>query len=721
MKATAFFYAERAMQWVDPQWWIWVSFCIFMLCMIHLLPLQLKPENHDFSDRIFLFLRLVFIGSLVLLLVFPVLFYLAFGMLTAGDRQAEASRVVLAWYREMAGDYWGLPLAAWILGVTINFCWHRYASPYFSQVRRKFRVKQAEDEKSDIRQAQDQYQTRRYEPEPYFKDGEYFVALDVNDKPIYIKDDIFESTHSASFAPTGFGKGVEHGVILTQAVRRGNTTFWIDPKGDKRAPYILQQEAARAGRPFIYLDLNPDGKGNWHPFKGGALRDRRSRMLAAYRLTPTGTNADVYKTKERSFVDILLKDTDGSIPAMYEAVKGLVNKDDLSELREGLGEWAQISTFTPNRKRKGHSIEQCLLNNAVVYVRGSLTDNVVKAATRAYVSELIQEANRLYSQRTSHITAFIDETRFLISTEIVDALATTRELRMNMLLATQAISDLRNLEDKTIDGEALQKSVEVNCQIKMIYRAGDAKTAEWGEELAGTKNIRVAGMERTQVNRWGAEEWDNVRSFNKEEVPLFHRNIFLALPHMVFVLYQPTALPTVGFSSWVNVDQSVCSWGKKEVEDPPEASDPPASEAHAGAQPVAAGESTKPSVPDAPAKAATPAPKPAPAALKPASAPTKASGAGQAAPIKKARGNPKLAAAAAAAVSSAPVPEPEQVKPDAQASSPATGPEVVPAADVPTVEAAMMTALAPAGMENTPTTSAQDTASTPGDDVRNIN
>lgn len=644
------------MHWVDPQWWIWVSFCIFVLCMIHLLPLQLKPENHDFSDRIFLFLRIVFIGSLGLLLFFPVLFYLTFGMLTPSTRQAEASHVVLAWYLEMAGDYWGLPLAAWIIGLTTNFCWHRYAAPYFSQMRRKLRVTQVEDKRSDIRTAQDDYQTKQFEPEKYFKEGYYFIAIDEEDKPIYIDVETFESTHSASIAPTGFGKGVEHGVLLTQSIRRGNATWWIDPKGDKRAPYVLQQEAAKAGRPFIYLDLNPEGKGNWHPFKGGALRDRRSRMLAAFRLTPTGTNADVYKTKERSIVDVLLSTTDGSIPAMYEAAKTLIKADDLSELREGLGEWSHISTFTPNRKRKGHSIEQCLLNNAVVYVKGSLTDNVVMAATRAYVSELIQEANRLYGQRSSHITAFIDETRFLISKEIVDALATTRELRMNMLLATQAISDLRNLEDKTIDGEALQNSVEVNCQIKMIYKAGNEDTAKWGETLSGTKVIRVAGMERAEVNRWGAEEWGNVRNFDKEEVPLYHRNVFLALPKMVFVLYQPNALPTIGFSSWVNVDQSVCSWAKKENEEPQETNDHSDVVAGSGAQagPLSSTNGT--------ADAVEPAlpPKPLSTAAKSithksASTSPKSNSGTNTAPVKKARGNPNFAKA----VSLAPTPASE--------------------------------------------------------------
>lgn len=627
-------FVEHVMQWADPWWWVSISFCLLVLCTIHFLPLELKPENHDLSDRIFLFFRRIFLGALVGLgVLFPLGLYLAFGMAAGRSNGKAASHVLLGLYADMAMRYWGLPVAAIISGVTMNLCWHRYGEPAISQFLRKHRVKQIEDERSDVRDEVGKYQTKRFDPEKYFIPDNYFVGLGVDNKPIYIPAEIFESTGTASIAPTGFGKGVNAGVLLTQAVRRGNTVFWVDPKGDKRAPHILQAEAKRAGRPFVYLDLTPEGKGSWAPFKGGSLRDRRARLLAAFRLGATGTNADVYKTKERSIVDKILKTTDGSISALLEAAIGFLGKDDLSELREGLSEWSQISTFTSNRKRKGHSIEASLLNNAVVYVKGSITDNVIKSATRCYVSELIQEAIRLDSQRTSHLTIFTDEVRFIISNEIVDALATMREFRANMMLATQAISDLRNLEDKTIDGAALQSSVEINCQVKLIYRAGDSDTAEWGQRLSGTKYIRVAGNEKTEINRWGAEKWDKVRAFNQEEVPFFSENVFLSLPPMVTVVYQPRALPQVAFSSWINVDMTNTTWLKKE---PEELNDP---ESAVSASP---GPATPAVAPPAGAAALAVA-KPAVAVAKPSAVVAKPAPSATGTAKPKMRGNPKLA------------------------------------------------------------------------------
>lgn len=621
---------DKMMQWVDPYWWLCVALALFVLCVIHFFPLELKEENVHFTDRVLVYVRRFFLISLVGLVgIFPIVFYLTFGLATIPSQKIQASLLVKEWYWDMLLSYWSLIAAAGVSGVVINFCWHRYGEPYISSLKRKYRVTQKVDLQSDVRNDILEFKSKKFDPEKYFKPDSYFMGLDMEDEPVYVPAEVLEATQTITIGPTGFGKGVDNAVVLTQAVRRGNTVFCVDPKGDKRIPFVLQNEAKKAGRPFVFLDLNPGGKGSWQPFKGGSLRDRRSRILAAFRLGASGTNADVYKTKERSIVDKILKSTDGSISAMFEAATQLTLKDDLSELREGLAEWAQISTFTSSRKRKGHSIETSILNNAVVYVRGSLNDSVINAATRCYVSELVQFILST-PQRETHVTLLVDETRFVISKEIVDALATIREFKANMFLATQAITDLRNLEDKSIDGAALQKSVEINCQVKKIMRAGDEDTAEWASGLSGTKQVRAAGNERTEVNRWGGEKWEAQRSFNMVEVPLFHKNVFLvALPPMVSILYQPGALPCPTFSSWLTVDQSYASWEKKELEevDDPEATTVTVAAAavpKAAIQAVNAGVSQQPnSKPNGP------------------SAPP-AAGASPAKP--KARGNPNLAA-----------------------------------------------------------------------------
>ncbi|WP_395398588.1 type IV secretion system DNA-binding domain-containing protein (plasmid) [Pseudoduganella sp. UC29_106] len=567
-KAKAYRFLQHVLEWSDPTWWIILSCVLFLLCVIHFYPLELdEKDNHKLTDRLLVKLRF---ASLLLLglggVVAPISVYLFFGAI-AGDDRLRVSNLFKEWAWDAFKIYWTLPVAAIIAGVTVNFCWHRYGEPYLSNLKRRFRVNQHVDQASDVREEHSKYEPKEFDPEKYFKDGFYFIGLDEQNQPIYVERNAFEETHMAFIGPTGFGKGVEAGVILTQSIRFGNCTAYVDPKEDKRIPYILQNEAKRAGVPFVYLDLNPDGKGNWDPFRGGSIRDRRARMISAYKLEASGTNADVYKAKERSIIDQVLERTDGTIKAMLEGVQAILGDADLSSLRDGLKEWAQISTFTANPKKvKGHSIEQSIMNNAVIYVKGSLTDGVVQRATRTYISEILQEAKRLVNQRTSQITLMVDETRFLISKEIADGLATSREMRTNMILATQALTDFLNIEDQTINAQALENSVKVNCQVKLIYRAADEYTAEWAEKMTGTKWITQARNEKVKVNRLGGETWDDTRAIDRVEVPFLSANVFLQLQQRVGVLFQPKALPKVMFSSWLTVDQSVCSWEKREKE-----------------------------------------------------------------------------------------------------------------------------------------------------------
>lgn len=549
----------------DPYWWIIISILLFILSMIHFLPLALEDTNHRAKDHVFLHLRRLCVFLFVGVgLIFPLCLYILFGIFSP-DSNTIASQVFIDWALNMLSKYWTAPLAGFLSGTLLNMCWHRYGEPYLSNLKRKYRVNQAEDKLSDVRTESQNLTAKNFDPEKYFKSGFYFLGLDINNNPIYVSDKVFHETHAAFVGPTGYGKGVLAGVILTQSIRKGHSVFMIDPKDDANLPYILQNEAKKAGKPFVYLDLNGEGRGVWHPFKGGSVRDRRTRMIAAFGLEKAGNNADVYKSKERGYVDKLLGTTDGSVRAMLEGVSTFTKDENLSSLRDGLQEWANVSTFVPSKKKEGHSIEKSLLNDAIVYVRGSTGDGVVRAATKAYISELLQEAKRLHKQRKSHLTTFFDEVRFVISNEVVDGLATIRSFGVNMNLATQSIGDLLNIQDATINGHALKQSFEINCQIKLLYRAGDIDTSEWGEGLSGTKILRVARNEKVETNRWGGEKWENIRAFDNVEVPYMHRNVFLNLAPRVAVCYRPGAIATEIFTCWVNTDKSFASWEKRDV------------------------------------------------------------------------------------------------------------------------------------------------------------
>lgn len=553
--------------WADPWWWVSLSLCVFTLALVHPVPLTLSSQrDHDFQEQMALFIRKVAWGFIILLVLFlPILLYTSFGGFSITGH-ARNHKIFMDWCTNQLENYWMIPLTGLVLGVVSAVFWHRYVTPRMSQLFKKYRVKQSEDRVSDMRSDGTKYSVKSFNPKAHYKEGFYFIGLDENDEPVYIQDKAFHTTHTSVFGPTRFGKGVEFGVLVDQAIAKGNSLFFIDPKGDAFMPYIMAEGAKKAGKKFIYLDLNPDGMGYWEPFKGGEDRAKRARILSALKLEDGGSDADVYKSKERALVDKALAKTNGTITELFNFVDKASDADGLSKLRDSLAEWNLIKTFKPPKKNRGHSIATSIENGSIVYVRGSLDDEVIRLATRTYMAELLQEIKRLKDTKPTHITLCGDEIRFLMSKEVVDSLATVAGAGCNMILATQAITDLRNVSDATMDKEALASSFMINCQIKLFYRAGDDKTAEIGEKLSGTTWITQAQREATEFNKYGGEKWSNQRNMAKTEVPLIHRNTFLSLPPMVGVMFEPFSVPKVIFTSFVSIDTSVKSWEKAKPE-----------------------------------------------------------------------------------------------------------------------------------------------------------
>ncbi|RQR22953.1 conjugal transfer protein TraC, partial [Burkholderia sp. Bp9143] len=464
--------------------------------------------------------------------------------------------------RAQLAQYWPIILAAILYGVVLRFVWDRYAAPRLSAYWRAARVTQETDKLVDAREEVATLKAKAFQPEKYFVDGKVFYGLDENNEPIYFDLQEFFTTHHAILGPTSYGKGIVLQSIFKQCIRFGMGVVYVDPKGDDWLPYLLQNEAKAAGRRFVYLDLNPGGKGVWHPFLGGDFRQRRTRIVRAFNLESHGTDADVYKAKERALLDDALENTDGTIKSLLAYVKdhGSSGDRDLSTLRDSLREWSRVETFAQTVKRKGHSIEQCLMNNAVVYVRGDLADPVVKAATKAYISELTAEIKRLNRTRPAHVTVGIDELKFLACAEINDALATIRQNRCNLLLAAQSIANLEAPDDKRLDGKALAREFEVNTPIKFVYRAADERTAEWAEKLSAGQWLNVVQRETTKTNAHGGEQWEGHRMVGKQEAPIISQSTLLHLPARIAIVYMPGRIASKLYTSPTQISRDFASW-----------------------------------------------------------------------------------------------------------------------------------------------------------------
>jgi hypothetical protein len=552
-------WAGDLVAWIDPYLWFWLSGIAFLLGLINTHPLD-HDKDATFRDVVLVYLRKVGLVFFPLLaIVFPLLAW----MFYAGEAQLTWSATFssfVTWYLTMKWRW------LWIVGwyavaFLIRFYVHRYLTPALSNMKRKLRVNQETEELSDIREEKDKYEPKLYHPEDYYRNGYVLLGLDGKNQPIYISLEDWWEIHMQIIGATRVGKGVLFGMLIDQAIMRGDTVFYIDPKGDKFIPHIMAERARRTGRKFYYCDLNDPtldepNPGEWAPFVGGDARSRRDRMIHAFGLADTGEQADFYKGVERKLLDSVLEKTNGRLNLM---LKEFENDEYLKEhgkrLHSAIAQWAQIKSLCPKSK-SGLSIEKCLLRNAVVYIKGSIHDEVVVNASRIFVMECIQEIRRLRNQRTTHVTLFLDELRFLISPPVVTALATIASENANVVIAYQSKNDVLNLNDKTLNAKSIEQSINTNCQLKLIYGSQDPETNKWASDMSGARLKMTTRLEHTKVGHLGEETWDKSRTVGMQEEAYITPNAMFSLKKRVGVLFQPRELAQIVYTSFVPVEKN---------------------------------------------------------------------------------------------------------------------------------------------------------------------
>ena len=535
------------MLWINAEWWTIVSTLIFLSVVIQLSPLKAHTEHH-FGQLLLIPLRKMLLAGLALMaLLLPINLFLYDWTLDTPSTTNQG--VWLHWLADLAKQQGFFAGGALLLGLIVRLVCFRYVMPFVSKTKRKMRHTQTQDNPSDIRDENKKRKAIDFLPAKLYKKGNMLMGVTHEKKPIYTPLPTWYETNMQIIGPTRYGKGVAIGVIMEQTILNGVGLFYIDPKGDQFAPRILSQTAKKMGRKFYYLTLHDRGIGQWSPFTGGSKSEALARIKAAFGLAFTGDpGTDFYKSQEFK----LLSNAFNKTQHLQGLKQALHTTDALKTLAE-LEEWTAIASLNPNQDA-GFSIEQALLDNAVVYVQGDLNHNVIKQATQVFLNELIQETRRLDELRDHHVTIVVDEVSFLTSDILTTALATLVGFRANFVLAYQSQNDLLNLNDKTANAQYVYHSINVNCQLKLVHGGADADTAQWIADLSGTISKEVTRSEMTEISGTGGETWNSSRSIGLMEENFIAKNVVLTLPPRVGIFIQPRSLPQVCCTSFVPVD-----------------------------------------------------------------------------------------------------------------------------------------------------------------------
>ncbi len=203
------------------------------------------------------------------------------------------------------------------------------------------------------------------------------------------------------------------------------------------------------------------------------------------------------------------------------------------------------------------------MENAVVYIKGNLDDDVINSACSVMMMEIVQECKRLSETKQSHTFLAVDEVAFLVNDRFADALATVASFDCNILLAYQSEGDLLNLKDKSQNAEAISSRIKTNCKYSLYYMAQDFETARVMADDSGLIQKAVTRSEKVTTGRHMAEVWSQERDIHRVEENLITTNRARMLPERVGILYRPSTNATMCYTSWLSIDLE--QWGDQFV------------------------------------------------------------------------------------------------------------------------------------------------------------
>lgn len=540
--------------WMNPHGWQLWAVTLGLLATVGLSPLTWKADKATGADMTWAMTR-------------RVLWSVAVGL--------PALLGVVVWWGAMnwapgAAEMWSLAMirryslgvaVAIAAGVVLRIAWFRYAAPAWSGWWRARWIGQHVDQPVDIRKEMDRIKPREFDPGALFKPDRLVLGQRDDGTPYSVSWDDFKSCHMQIVGATGRGKGVALQTIYAQLIRAGMGAWYFDPKGDAFIPAIMAAEARRAGRSFYVLDL-VDRIGAYAPFAGGTVEERAERMVTAFQLERGGGESDYYKNAERLIVRDAVKrvaSVDADLATLLDAIeiekarhlgkspRAMESKMTAEAL---LAEWSSLTTIAV-RPEHGLNVAKALAENAIVYVRcglRGLTADVASVLLIELMDELIRNPP---SAQGRHVGLGIDEAATLMSQQVVSGVTAVRSTGTTMMIAYQALEQVRNMRDQRVDKDAAETTMNINCEFKIIYGTSMEQTAEQISLSAGRRRVQVAMNEATEIGPFGGEQWSGKRSFREDEDQLISTDTIKALPKRVAVVLLPNRLAELVYTCWL--------------------------------------------------------------------------------------------------------------------------------------------------------------------------
>lgn len=413
-------------------------------------------------------------------------------------------------------------------GLVTYFIWLREGQPWLDARTESFTKKSSleRNKKTDVRNIKDflPEPAGKYDPTQYFKKEGFFLGLGEGGKPIYFNEERLPHVQVNGFS--GSGKSVALGFLAAQCLQKGQAVFYLDPKFDEWAPFVIADAARKAGVPFVLIDLTSN---NFQiNLNERTTKEQRKELLeGGFGLTEKGGAADFYAIDDREAADkcateYLEGDTPASLFNRFNAEFAVTAKKFNGLLRE-------MAKLPAVNAKSGIDIRKIIRDGGAVYVIGSMRTTAVVRMQRMILIKIIQlcEERDRTSQNPRPVVAILDEAKYHISKPFMEGLGAARDKGLSVVIAHQSLQDLRDCP-ADLNADAVQGAVMENCRLKIIYKAEDPKTAKWLAEKSG-RILVDDEMRRVNRNAAMSEVIDDQRMIRQAERFLIDENMIMNL------------------------------------------------------------------------------------------------------------------------------------------------------------------------------------------------
>ncbi|MGY5652749.1 type IV secretory system conjugative DNA transfer family protein [Vibrio cincinnatiensis] len=360
---------------------------------------------------------------------------------------------------------------------------------------------------------------KAFKPQKYFqkaaKASSIFFGLDASNESVFVPLNKFRSSNLQIMGAPGTGKGVQAGVVLSQSIHCGDTVLSFDPKNDRFCKHVLNYACQSSGKTFTYIDLNQGMQAQINPLFGANPYQITELFTAAFGLGRKGSDSDFYRNSDREAARVMANSGYESIREMHDYAHEILG-DELAKKAEGfLSQLKELALISSIQTRKGLNLVELIERGGAVHIVGSMRDESVLMLQKMLFVRVVQIVENRDRHNARHVTAFLDEFKYLLSAPAVNALGTVRDKGMNILLAHQSLGDLEQCGND-LNPKAVATNVIDNCQLRWIYRTTIKDTAQWAASQTGVKNVDVESR-TIETNESNSELVSSERRVMKRE------------------------------------------------------------------------------------------------------------------------------------------------------------------------------------------------------------